>query len=114
MEAMGAVREGAGQLRLMWLLEGFVGERGRTEATKGPGGNYKTLAEAPDSGRITPRLRDALDRLLSPGEGAAQAEARQETQGAAGGSKAAKRRSEGPTASLPLILTVEPADHSPP
>ena len=78
MEATGAVREGAGQLRLMELLEGFVGERGRTEATKVPGVNYKTLAGAIE------------------GEGAAQAEARQETQRAA----AEKRRDEGPAASL--------------
>ena len=69
-EATGAVREGAGQLRLMELLEGFVGERGRMEATKVPGINCKTLARAIDSG-ITPWLCDALERLLSPEEGVA-------------------------------------------
>ena len=55
----------------MWLLEGFVGERGRMEATKVPGVNHKTLAGAIDSGSTTPRLCDALERSLSPGEGAA-------------------------------------------
>ena len=60
MESTGAGGEGAGQLWLMGLLEGFVGERGRMEATKVLGG-------AIDSGRITPRLCDALGRFCRRG-----------------------------------------------
>ena len=70
-DAAGAANEGAGRLRLMGLLGDLVREKGRMEAAEALGINYKTLARAIDSGNLTPRLCDALERFLSSGEGAA-------------------------------------------
>lgn len=67
----GAAGEGAGQPRLMRLLEDLVRERGRMEAAALLGVNYKTLARAIEAGKLTPRLCDALERFLASGEGAA-------------------------------------------
>ena len=51
-------------LRLSGLLRDLVRQEGRMEAAELLGVNYKTLARAIESGRLTPRLSDALDRLV--------------------------------------------------
>ena len=152
--AAGAASEGAGRRRLMGQLEDLVRERGRMEAAEVLGVNYKTLVRAIDSGKLTPRLCDALERVLASGDGAAarrregmeeleqrveklegeveelrsdldavraavggegadQAEARQEAQGAAEAPNAdkktgAKRRVDRELD--PLVVTVESAE----
>ena len=51
-------------LRLTALLRDVVKRKGRMEASEVLRVNYKTLAAAIDSGKLTPRLCDALERLL--------------------------------------------------
>ncbi len=52
------------QVRLTALLHDLVDDRGRMEAAEALRVNYKTLATAIESGRLTRRLSDALERLL--------------------------------------------------
>ena len=52
------------QVRLTALLRDLVNKRGRMEAAKILGVNYKTLAAALASGQLSPRLCDALERML--------------------------------------------------
>ena len=49
--------------RLMALLRGVVAEQGRLEAADLLGVNYKTVKRVVESGRLTPHVRDALERL---------------------------------------------------
>ena len=64
------------QLRLTALLRDVVKRKGRMEASEVLRVNYKTLASAIDSGKLTPRLCDALERLLLIRELAALEEVR--------------------------------------
>ena len=52
------------ELRLTALLRDVVKQKGRMDAAKILGVNYKTLAAALASGQLTPRLCDALERQL--------------------------------------------------
>ncbi len=67
-------------LRLSGLLRDLVRQEGRMEAAELLGVNYKTLAKAIESGRLTPRLSDALERLVLEGEGSAAARQDQRTE----------------------------------
>ena len=51
------------ELGLMTLLLVMVEERGRTKAAEALGVNYKTLVESIDSGRLSRRMRLALQRV---------------------------------------------------
>ena len=66
----GAKRE----VRLMALLRDIVAQEGRLEAADLLGVNYKTVKRAVESGRLTPHVRDALERLqaLRDGRGGTQ------------------------------------------
>ena len=52
--------------RLSAMLRELVRQEGRMEAAELLGVNYKTVARAEESGRITRRMSDALERLLGP------------------------------------------------
>ena len=56
------------RLRLHEFLRELVREEGRMEAAELLGVNYKTLVRAVDSGRLSSRMNDALERLLLSGE----------------------------------------------
>ena len=58
------------QLRLSGFLRELVRAEGRMEAAALLGVNYKTLVRAEESGKITWRMGDALERLLDPGDDA--------------------------------------------
>ncbi len=49
--------------RLMALLREVVAEQGRLQAADLLGVNYKTVKRVVESGRLTPHVRDALERL---------------------------------------------------
>lgn len=55
--------------RLVSMLRELVWEEGRMEAAALLEVNYKTLARAMESGQLTGRMADALERLLGPGDG---------------------------------------------
>lgn len=65
----GAERE----LRLMALLREVVADKGRIQAADLLGVNYKTLKRVVESGRLTPLVRDALERFQLPHDGAGAA-----------------------------------------
>ena len=65
----GAERE----LRLMALLRDVVADKGRIQAADLLGVNYKTLKRVLESGRLTPLVRDALERFRLPHDGAGAA-----------------------------------------
>ena len=52
--------------RLSAMLRELVRQEGRMEAAELLGVNYKTVVRAEDSGQITGRMSDALERLLGP------------------------------------------------
>ena len=52
--------------RLSAMLGELVSQNGRMEAAELLGVNYKTVVRAEETGRITQRMRDALERLLGP------------------------------------------------
>ena len=58
------------QLRLSGFLRELVRAEGRMEAAALLGVNYKTVVRAEESGKITWRMGDALERLLDPGDDA--------------------------------------------
>ncbi len=64
------------ELRLTALLRDVVKQKGRMDAAKILGVNYKTLASALASGQLTPRLTDALERFLMNSKFAALEEVR--------------------------------------
>ena len=66
------------QVRLTALLHDLVDDRGRMEAAEALRVNYKTLVTAIESGRLTRRLSDALERLLLSGGGSAAARQKEE------------------------------------
>ena len=63
--------ESVRRLRLMALLRDLVRGEGKMEAAEKLGVNYKTLARAIESGRMSSRMSDALERLLLAGGGSA-------------------------------------------
>ncbi len=69
------------ELRLAALLRDVVKQKGRMEAARTLRVNYKTLAAALQSGKLTPRLCDALERLLMIRELAALEEVRESVNG---------------------------------
>ena len=73
MEKSGSV-EDLRKLRLRALLRDLVREEGRMEAAELLGVNYKTLARTIESGDLSKRMSDALERLMidrgSPRRGA--------------------------------------------
>ena len=64
----GQDREQRRRLRLNGFLRELVREEGRMEAAELLGVNYRTLVRAEESGRITGRMSDALERLLGTGD----------------------------------------------
>ena len=56
------------RLRLSGFLRELVREEGRMEAAELLGVNYRTLVRAEESGELTRRMSDALERLLGTGE----------------------------------------------
>ena len=56
------------RLRLTGFLRELVREEGRVEAAELLGVNHKTLTRAEESGEITGRMGDALERLLGTGD----------------------------------------------
>ena len=69
------------ELRLTVLLRDVVKQKGRMEAAKVLRVNYKALAAALQSGNLTPRLCDALERLLMIRELAALEEVNESVRG---------------------------------
>ena len=65
-----ALEDGERHRRLSSLLGDLVKRRGRMETAKLLGVNYKTVVRAEESGRITDRMSQALDKLLGENEGA--------------------------------------------
>ena len=61
-------REQLRRLRLNGFLRELVREEGRMAAAELLGVNYRTLVRAEESGRITGRMSDALERLLETGD----------------------------------------------
>ena len=66
MEKSGSV-EDLRKLRLRALLRDLVREEGRMEAAELLGVNYKTLARTIESGDLSKRMSDALERLMLTG-----------------------------------------------
>ena len=56
------------RFRLSGFLRELVREEGRMEAAELLGVNYRTLVKAEESGELTGRMSDALERLLGTGE----------------------------------------------
>ncbi len=56
------------RIRLSGFLRELVREEGKMEAAELLGVNYKTLARAEETGKITGRMGDALERLLGTGD----------------------------------------------
>ncbi len=56
------------RLRLSGFLRELVRQEGRMEAAELLGVNYRTLVRAEESGELTGRMSDALERLLGTGE----------------------------------------------
>ena len=56
------------RFRLSGFLRELVRQEGRMEAAELLGVNYRTLVKAEESGELTGRMSDALERLLGTGE----------------------------------------------
>ena len=68
-------------LRLTALLGELVQDEGRMKAAEILGVSYRTLARAVESGSLSGRMRDALERvLLTRGDSAAEAQQREQAQ----------------------------------
>ena len=65
-----ALEGGERRSRLSALLGDLVKRKGRMEAAKLLGVNYKTVVRAEETGRITDHVGQALDKLLGDDEGA--------------------------------------------
>ena len=63
--------------RLVAMLRDVAEDRGKVKAAETLGVSYRTLARAVESGRLTGRMADALERHLLEVEGSATAPARQ-------------------------------------
>ena len=69
--------DGRSDPRLMERLRRLVRDEGRMDAAEMLGVNYKTLVRSLDSGRISRRMADAVERLLGPGEDGSSVMSRQ-------------------------------------
>ena len=75
------------RLRLNGFLRELVREEGRVEAAELLGVNYRTLVRAEESGKITGRMSDALERLLGNADGPEAERLRERVEGVGGGSR---------------------------
>ena len=66
------------EVRLMALLRDVVAEQGKVKAAETLGVSFRTLSRAEDTGRLTPRLADALESHLVQGGGTAAAQQRRQ------------------------------------
>ena len=66
------------EMRLMALLRDVVSEQGKVRAAETLGISYRTLSRAENTGRLTPRLADALESHLVRGGGTAAAQQRRQ------------------------------------
>ena len=66
------------EVRLTALLRDVVEEQGKVKAAETLGVSFRTLSRAEDTGRLTPRLADALESHLAQGGGSAAAQQRQQ------------------------------------
>ena len=66
------------ELRLMALLRDVVAEQGKVKAAETLGVSFRTLSRAEETGRLTPRLADALESHLVQGGGTAAAQQRRQ------------------------------------
>ena len=71
-------------LRLMTLLDEIVQARGVTQAARDLGVNYRTLASALETGRLSRRMRGALGSALLEGGGSPAREQRERNEELAG------------------------------
>ena len=76
------------RLRLSGFLRELVRAEGRMEAAEMLGVNYKTLVRAEESGEITGRMGDALERLLGTGDDPEEARLRKRMEDMEDGMKA--------------------------
>ena len=76
--------EGLREVRLMGLLRDVVTEQGKVKAAETLGVSFRTLSRAEDTGRLTPRLADALESHLVQGGGTAAAQQRRQVAELAG------------------------------
>lgn len=65
------------QMRLLALLHDMVDDGGKVKAARALGVNYRTLSRAVESGTLTERMSDALERHLLLGGGSAAAQQRE-------------------------------------
>ncbi len=79
-------------LRLMSLLDEMVQDRGVTRAARELEVNYRTLANALQSGRLSRRMRGALEKALLEGGGSPAREQRQRNDELAGRLEAVEGR----------------------
>ena len=61
------------QMRLLALLRDMIDDGGKAKAAKALGVNYRTLVRHEETGRLTDRMADALERHLLLGGGSAAA-----------------------------------------
>ena len=61
------------RLRLMTMLRDLMRKEGRMEAAEMLGASYRTLARSIESGRLSGRMSEALERLVRSGEDSAAA-----------------------------------------
>jgi len=66
------------EVRLMALLRDVVDEHGKVKAAETLGVSFRTLSRAEETGRLTPRLADALESHLVQGGGTAAARQRRQ------------------------------------
>ena len=65
------------QMRLLALLRDVVDDEGKVKAAKTLGVNYRTVSRAVETGTLTERMSDALERHLLLGGGSAAAQQRE-------------------------------------
>ncbi|MXZ90543.1 MAG: hypothetical protein F4W95_10475 [Chloroflexi bacterium] len=66
------------EVRLLALLRDVVAEHGKVKAAETLGVSFRTLSRAEETGRLTPRLADALESHLIQGGGTAAAQRRRQ------------------------------------
>ena len=76
------------RIRLSGFLRELVREEGKMEAAELLGVNYKTLVRAEETGKITGRMGDALERLLGTGDDPEVAKLRERVDALEGGVEA--------------------------
>ncbi len=79
------------RLRLRGFLRELVRQEGRVEAAEMLGVNYKTLVRAEESGQITGRMSDALERLLGTADDPEMARLRKRMEDMEDGMKALRK-----------------------